>query len=80
MFKWLRKKNDTAAEAREYVKVGFEARQSGDWASARVAFEAALRIDPSNADAHYLLGLLALGWWGWRMGGLPLLQLGMPLC
>lgn len=60
MFKWLRKKNDTAAEAREYVKVGFEARQSGDWASARVAFEAALRIDPSNADAHYLLGLLAL--------------------
>ncbi len=60
MFKWLRKKNDAAAEAREYIKVGFEARQSGDWASARVAFEAALRIDPSNADAHYLLGLLAL--------------------
>ena len=27
-----------------------------------------------------LLGLLALGWWGWRMGGLPLLQLGMPVC
>ncbi len=27
-----------------------------------------------------LLGVLALGWWGWRLGGLPLLQLGMPLC
>ena len=27
-----------------------------------------------------LLGFLSLGWWGWRMGGLPLLQLGMPLC
>ena len=24
--------------------------------------------------------LLALAWWGWRQGGLALLQLGMSLC
>lgn len=28
-----------------------------------------------------LLGLLlALAWWGWRQGGLVLLQLGMGVC
>ncbi|WP_349616791.1 hypothetical protein [Azotobacter salinestris] len=28
-----------------------------------------------------LLGLLlALAWWGWRQGGLALLQLGMGVC
>jgi hypothetical protein len=24
--------------------------------------------------------LLALAWWGWRQGGLALLQLGMGIC
>jgi hypothetical protein len=24
--------------------------------------------------------LLALAWWGWRQGGLALLQLGMSFC
>ncbi|MFC0710420.1 hypothetical protein [Azorhizophilus paspali] len=31
--------------------------------------------------AGVLLGLLALlAWWGWRQGGLALLQLGMGVC
>ncbi|WP_259651467.1 hypothetical protein [Pseudomonas sp. NCCP-436] len=27
-----------------------------------------------------VLGLLALAWWGWRQGGLALLQLGVGIC
>ncbi len=26
------------------------------------------------------VGLLVLAWWGWRQGGLELLQLNMSLC
>ncbi|MDG1581381.1 hypothetical protein [Pseudomonas sp. GOM6] len=27
-----------------------------------------------------LAALLVLAWWGWRQGGLALLQMGMSLC
>lgn len=27
-----------------------------------------------------LVGLAALGWWGWQKGGLALLQLGLGAC
>lgn len=30
--------------------------------------------------ALLLVALLALAWWGWRHGGLALLQLNMSLC
>jgi len=30
--------------------------------------------------AALFAGLLALAWWGWRLGGLALLQLNMSLC
>ncbi|MGG2397377.1 hypothetical protein ACJRW5_10595 [Pseudomonas sp. SH1-B] len=32
------------------------------------------------AVAVGLGGLLALAWWGWRQGGLALLQLGVGIC
>lgn len=30
--------------------------------------------------AVVVTGLLALAWWGWRQGGLALLQLGVGIC
>ena len=36
---------------------------------------------PVRLGAIVLLGLLlAFAWWGWRQGGLALLQLGMGVC
>jgi len=62
MFQWLKRKSrpDPSSEARAYVKVGFEAFEKGDQASARAAFDAALRMDPKNADAHFLRARLDL--------------------
>lgn len=62
MFKWLKgkPKPDPSSEARAYVKVGYEAFEKGDQASARVAFDQALQIDPKNADAHFLRARLDL--------------------
>jgi protein O-GlcNAc transferase len=61
MFKWLKRRSDSQSEVRAYVRVGFEAREKGDRASARAAFEGALGLDPGNADAHYFLGIDDLG-------------------
>ncbi|WP_296270524.1 hypothetical protein [Pseudomonas sp. UBA6323] len=33
-----------------------------------------------GAVALGLASLLALAWWGWRQGGLALLQLGVGIC
>ncbi|MFS0828018.1 hypothetical protein [Pseudomonas phoenicis] len=30
--------------------------------------------------AGMVVALLLLGWWGWRQGGLALMQLGMGQC
>ncbi len=62
MFKWLKgkPKPDPSSEARAYVKVGYEAFEKGDQASARVAFDQALQIDPKNADARFLRARLDL--------------------
>lgn len=62
MFQWLKGKSkpDPSSEARAYVKVGYEAFEKGDQASARAAFDAALRVDPKNADARFLRARLDL--------------------
>ncbi len=62
MFQWLKRKPkpDPSSEARAYVKVGYEAFEKGDQASARAAFDQALQADPANADARFLLARLDL--------------------
>jgi protein O-GlcNAc transferase len=62
MFQWLKGKSrpDPSSEARAYVKVGYEAFEKGDQASARAAFDQALQADPRNVDARFLLARLDL--------------------
>jgi len=57
MLKWFRWKQ-TTRDARAEVAAGFAAQGAGDIAEARRHYEAALRTDPANADANYLLGVL----------------------
>jgi tetratricopeptide (TPR) repeat protein len=46
-----------AASSSEDVTRGTAAIKAGDWAGARTAFEAAIKKNPKQADAHYYLGL-----------------------
>lgn len=66
MFKWLRRGEDAAAAAKGLVKTGFEQFQAGNLDGAAHDIAAASARDPRNADAHYLLGLIAL-----RRGEIP---------
>lgn len=47
-----------AASTSDDVTKGTAAVKSGDWTSARAAFEAAIKKNPKQADAHYYLGLV----------------------
>ncbi|MBI1398121.1 MAG: tetratricopeptide repeat protein [Betaproteobacteria bacterium] len=60
MFKWLKRKDASAEDGRALVKSGYERFQNDDLDGAADDFSAACSVDPGNADAHYLLGLVAL--------------------
>jgi len=47
-----------AASSSEDVTKGTAAIKAGDWTGARAAFEAAIKKNPKQADAHYYLGLV----------------------
>jgi tetratricopeptide (TPR) repeat protein len=47
-----------AASSSEDVTKGTAAIKAGDWTAARAAFEAAIKKNPKQADAHYYLGLV----------------------
>ncbi len=54
LFLWFQ---DPAALAREHVRKGLELSQKGDLRSANVDLEAALKLDPSDAEAAYYLAV-----------------------
>lgn len=47
-----------AASSSDDVTKGTAAIKAGDWTGARAAFEAAIKKNPKQADAHYYLGLV----------------------
>lgn len=47
-----------AASSSDDVTKGTAAIKAGDWTGARAAFEAAVKKNPKQADAHYYLGLV----------------------
>jgi tetratricopeptide (TPR) repeat protein len=47
-----------AASTSDDVTKGTAAVKAGDWTGARAAFEAAIKKNPKQADAHYYLGLV----------------------
>jgi protein O-GlcNAc transferase len=54
LFPW----KSATREARALVGAGFAAQTAGDLPTARRHYESALRADPANADASFLLGVL----------------------
>ena len=48
----------TAASSSEDVTKGTASVKAGDWSAARAYFEAAIKKNPKQADAHYYLGLV----------------------
>ena len=47
-----------AASTSDDVTKGTAAIKAGDWTGARASFEAAIKKNPKQADAHYYLGLV----------------------
>jgi tetratricopeptide (TPR) repeat protein len=47
-----------ASELQALIQAGFQNQQRGDESAAQQSFQRALLLSPSNADAHYLLGVM----------------------
>lgn len=47
--------------ARADLTIGLDHHRAGRWSDAQGCYRRVLTVDPSNPDAHHLLGLLALG-------------------
>ena len=47
--------------ARTDLTIGLDHHRAGRWSDAQGCYRRVLTVDPSNPDAHHLLGLLALG-------------------
>lgn len=60
MFNLFSRKRRKVSEAEQYVEYGVQARLDGDWDAAKASAQAALRLEPDNPDAHYLLGIILL--------------------
>ncbi|MFO1320452.1 MAG: tetratricopeptide repeat protein [Burkholderiales bacterium] len=60
MFNLFGRKRPARSEAAAFLEYGVEAHRKGDWESARASAEQALKIEPDNPEAHYLLGLITL--------------------
>ena len=52
-----KRSTETQADAEVHVNLGFILSQMGDHAGSQKEFEAAIRLKPDLAEAHYYLGL-----------------------